>query len=71
MWWHGSKPRRTDKWDKLVQIFGEQAQSKLLEKIAKRLAVATGGTIAALRDGLQIAGVGQIDLSQKQPEDAA
>lgn len=59
-------------WTKLLKLNGDipqSAQSALLNSVAKQLELNTGGTIEALRYGIRIAGVGQIDLSQKQPED--
>lgn len=56
-------------WDKLVKLNGDNASNALLNRIEKMLKSQTGGTINLLRNGTQIAGAGQIDLSQKQPED--
>ena len=56
-------------WEKLLKLNGDNAQTVLLNAVAKALAANTGGTVYVLRYGVQIAGVGQINLSQKQPED--
>ena len=56
-------------WEKLLKLNGDNAQTVLLNAVAKALAANTGGTVYVLRYGIQIAGVGQIELSQKQPED--
>jgi type I restriction enzyme R subunit len=56
-------------WHKLVELNGERARTVLLDRVAKTLNEPSGGTQYVLREGIQIAGVGQIDLIQKQPED--
>lgn len=63
------KATQPDVWDKLVKLNGDNAQTILLNAVAKALDANTGGTINVLRYGIQIAGAGQIELSQKQPED--
>jgi len=65
-WIQATQP---DVWDKLVKLNGDNAQTVLLNSVAKALDANTGGTVNVLRYGIQIAGVGQIELSQKQPED--
>ncbi|MEI6705886.1 MAG: type I restriction endonuclease [Methylococcales bacterium] len=56
-------------WHKLVELNGERARTVLLDRVAKTLNEPDCGTLYVLRNGVEIAGVGQIDLSQKQPED--
>ena len=56
-------------WQKLVKLNGDNATNVLLNRVEKTLDAKTGGTVMVLRNGIQIAGIGQIDLSQKQPED--
>ncbi len=63
------KATQPDVWNKLVKLNGDNAQTVLLNAVAKALDANTGGTINVLRYGIQIAGAGQIDLSRKQPED--
>ena len=56
-------------WHKLVELNGERARTVLLDRVAKTLNEPDCGTLYVLRNGVEIAGVGRIDLSQKQPED--
>lgn len=65
-WIQATQP---DVWNKLVKLNGDTTQTVLLNAVAKALDANTGGTVKVLRYGIQIAGVGQIELSQKQPED--
>jgi len=65
-WIQATQP---DVWNKLVKLNGDNSQTVLLNAVAKALDANSGGTVNVLRYGIQIAGVGQIELSQKQPED--
>lgn len=54
---------------KLNGLHGSAAQSHLLNRLEDVLKSKTGGTMNVLRGGFKMAGVGQIDMSQKAPED--
>jgi type I restriction enzyme, R subunit len=61
------KTTQPNKWEKLVASNGERATAMLLERVAH--ALENDGTVKVLRKGLKIAGAGEIQLSESQPED--
>jgi type I restriction enzyme R subunit len=56
-------------WEKLERHNGASAENTLLDRLEKALAAKSGGTIKVLREGLSVAGVGKIEMSQSAPED--
>ncbi|PPQ39571.1 type I restriction enzyme, R subunit [Rhodoblastus acidophilus] len=63
-WLQDTQP---EKWDKLVQGNGEKARDVLMDRLAK--VMEDRGIMDVLRNGFQIAGCGQIDISEAAPED--
>ena len=65
-WIKDSQPKV---WEKLERLNGDASEKAILDRLEKALGAKTGGTINVLRQGFSIAGAGQIDMSQKAPED--
>ncbi|MFO1315866.1 MAG: DEAD/DEAH box helicase family protein [Burkholderiales bacterium] len=63
-WLEATQP---EKWAKLKKDNAEKAADVLMDRLAK--ALEQQGTVFTLRRGFQIAGCGQIDLSEAAPED--
>ena len=63
-WLEATQP---DKWEKLKRDHADNPHGALMERLAKLLE--RDGTMHILRRGIQIAGCGQIDLSEAAPED--
>lgn len=61
------KATQPTKWAKLVSINGEKATATLMERLAQ--ALDKEGTVQVLRNGVKVAGAGEIDLSEGLPED--
>lgn len=55
------------KWDKLVAGNGDKAAVTLMDRIAQ--ALDKEGTVQVLRNGVKVAGAGEIALSESLPED--
>jgi type I restriction enzyme R subunit len=55
------------KWERLASLNGDKATETLMARLAE--ALEREGTGQVLRNGFQIAGAGQIDTSEPQPED--
>lgn len=65
-WIQNSQPQT---WEKLCRLNGSAAEKTVLDRLAKTLAAKTGGTIKVLRQGFDLAGCGNIAMSQAAPED--
>ena len=63
-WVKATQPK---KWEKLVAGNGDKATATLMDRLAQ--ALEKDGTVHVLRNGLKIAGAGEILLSESQPED--
>jgi len=63
-WIKATQPK---KWEKLVALNGDKAAATLMDRIAQ--ALEKDGTVQVLRNGLKIAGAGEISLSEGLPED--
>lgn len=63
-WIKATQPK---KWEKLVALNGDKASATLMDRIAQ--ALEKDGTVQVLRNGLKIAGAGEISLSEGLPED--
>lgn len=63
-WIKATQPK---KWEKLVALNGDKAAATLMDRIAQ--ALEKDGTVQMLRNGLKIAGAGEISLSEGLPED--
>lgn len=57
-------------WDKLTRLNGDAASTVLLERLEKSLSAKSGGTMKVLRQGFDVAGSGNISMSQAAPEDS-
>lgn len=55
------------KWEKLVAGNGDRATATLMDRLAQ--ALGKESTVHVLRNGFKIAGAGEIDMSESQPED--
>jgi len=66
-WVKNSQP---EAWKKLEKHHGNNTEHALLERVAKALSAKTLGTMKVLREGINVAGAGNIFLSQKSPEDS-
>jgi type I restriction enzyme R subunit len=55
------------KWEKLVAGNGQKATATLMDRLAQ--ALAKDGTVQVLRNGIKLAGAGEISLSEGLPED--
>jgi type I restriction enzyme R subunit len=64
-WIKATQPK---KWDKLVAGHGDKATSALMDRLAR--ALESEGTVNVLRNGIKLAGTGEIALGEGQPEDA-
>ncbi|MEJ1407004.1 MAG: DEAD/DEAH box helicase family protein [Candidatus Sedimenticola sp. (ex Thyasira tokunagai)] len=65
-WIKVSQPKT---WDKLTRLNGGDAEKAVLDRLEKALGVKTGGTMKVLRQGFDMAGAGNIVMSQAAPED--
>ena len=68
-WLQDSQP---EAWDKLLKLHGgaeASAAGPVLDRLAKVLDSAEGGTLNVLRRGFALAGAGQLAMSQAAPED--
>lgn len=65
-WIKASQPQV---WDKLTRLNGEDAEKALLDRLEKALTVKSGGTMNVIRQGFEMAGCGNIAMSQAAPED--
>ena len=63
-WVQATQPKR---WEKLVVGNGEKAAATLMDRLAQ--ALNKDGTVQALRNGIKLAGAGEISLSEGLPED--
>jgi len=63
-WVKATQPR---KWEKLVAGNDDKATNTLMDRLAQ--ALEKDGTVHVLRNGFKIAGAGEIDMSESQPED--
>lgn len=61
------KTTQPKKWEKLVALNGGKAAATLMDRIAQ--ALEKDGTVQVLRNGLKVAGAGEIALSEGLPED--
>lgn len=66
-WIQATQP---EAWDKLQRLNGDSTETALLERLEKALTNKAGGTMKVLRDGFDVAGAGNIAMSQSAPEDA-
>jgi type I restriction enzyme R subunit len=64
VWVQSTQPKR---WEKLEAGNGGKATATLMDRLAQ--ALDKEGTIHVLRRGIKLAGVGEISLSEGQPED--
>lgn len=58
-----------EKWDKLVKLNGAGAETALLDAVARGLGSKTGGTIEVIRNGIKVAGIASLKMSEAAPED--
>ena len=65
-WIKTSQPQT---WEKLTRLNGGDADKAVLDRLEKALEAKTGGTIKVLRQGFDIAGAGNVSMSQAAPED--
>jgi type I restriction enzyme R subunit len=63
-WVQATQPKR---WEKLMAGNGEKAASTLMDRLAQ--ALDKDGTVQVLRNGIKLAGAGEISLSEGLPED--
>ena len=61
------KSTQHKKWDKLVALNGDKAETVLMTRLEQ--ALEKYGTIQVMRRGFDIAGCGHIDVSEGAPED--
>lgn len=61
------KATQPTKWDKLMAANGDKAAITLMDRIAQ--ALDKEGTVQVLRNGVKVAGAGEIALSESLPED--
>jgi type I restriction enzyme R subunit len=61
------KATQPTKWEKLVAGHGDRATATLLDRLVQ--ALEKDGTVNVLRNGLKIAGAGEVAVSESQPED--
>ncbi|RME58605.1 type I restriction endonuclease subunit R, partial [Candidatus Parcubacteria bacterium] len=66
-WVKASQP---EAWEKLERSHGADAGNVFIKRLVKKLQARDGGTLKALRDGINIAGAGRIMMSAEKPEDA-
>lgn len=64
------KSTQSDTWDKLNRLNGDNTETVLLNRLDKVLGNKNGGTMTVLREGFDVAGAGNISMSQAIPEDA-
>lgn len=64
-WVQATQPKR---WEKLVAGNGEKAAATLMGRLVQ--ALEKDGTVQVLRNGIKLAGAGEISLSEGLPEDA-
>lgn len=65
-WVKASQPQT---WEKLTRLNGGDAEKAILDRLEKALSAKTGGTMKVLRQGFDMAGCGNIAMSQAAPED--
>ena len=65
-WVKASQPQT---WEKLTRFNGGDAEKAILDRLEKALSAKTGGTMKVLRQGFDMAGCGNIAMSQAAPED--
>lgn len=63
-WIKATQPK---KWEKLVAGNGDKATATLMDRLSQDLE--KDGTVQVLRNGIKLAGAGEIALSEGQPED--
>lgn len=63
-WVQATQPK---KWEQLAALNGDKTAASLMARLAE--ALEKEGTVQVLRNGFKIAGAGQIDVSESQPED--
>jgi type I restriction enzyme R subunit len=61
------KTTQPQKWEKLIATNGSKAIATFMDRLAQRLDIE--GTVQVLRNGIKLAGVGEIELSEGLPED--
>ncbi|MFN3687403.1 type I restriction endonuclease subunit R [Salinarimonas sp.] len=61
------KDTQPEKWERLVALHGAKATVALMDRLES--ALEKHGTIHVLRKGVELAGCGQIDISEGAPED--
>lgn len=66
-WIQATQP---EAWDKLQRLNGDSTETAILDRLEKALSSKAGGTMKVLRDGFDVAGAGNIQMSQSAPEDA-
>ena len=64
-WARATQPKA---WERLEALNGARAREVFVQRLER--ALETSGTVDVLRRGFQIAGAGQIDMSEAAPEDA-
>lgn len=65
-WIQSSQP---EAWEKLSRLNGADVEKVTLDRLERALAAKTGGTMKVLRQGFDLAGVGNVSMSQAAPED--
>jgi len=63
------KSVQPEAWDKLNRLNGASTSDVVLNRLEKALSAKSGGTMKVLRQGFDIAGAGNITMSQAAPED--
>lgn len=63
------KSTQPETWDKLSRLNGDGAETVLLNRLERVLGTKSGGTMTVLREGFEVAGAGNISMSQAIPED--
>lgn len=63
------KASQSQAWEKLTRLNGSDTEKALLDRLEKALSAKTGGTMKVLRQGFDMAGCGNIAMSQAAPED--
>lgn len=61
------KATQEKKWEKLIASNGDKAVATLMDRLSQ--ALDKEGTVQVLRNGIKLAGAGEIALSEGQPED--
>lgn len=64
------KVSQPEVWDKLLRLNGLDVGKAILDRLEQALSSKAGGTMKVLRQGFDMAGAGNIAMSQAAPEDA-